>query len=103
MCANSEGSGETARMRSLAWAFAVRLCDKYYNLMSRLIYAFIKETLRRKMVSDIMVPEEASKQWIDTAVSAMSATVCCEIKDHGFELHILNFWKIVRRMICVQV
>ena len=27
-------SGETAWMRSLAWAFAVRLCDKYHNLMS---------------------------------------------------------------------
>ena len=24
----------SARMRSLAWAFAVRLCDKYHNLMS---------------------------------------------------------------------
>ena len=34
MCANSEGSGETARMRRLAWAFAGRLCDKYHNLMS---------------------------------------------------------------------
>ena len=34
MCANSEGSGETARMRRLAWAFAARLCDKYHNLMS---------------------------------------------------------------------
>ena len=34
MCANSEGSGETARMRRLAWAFAGRLCAKYYNLMS---------------------------------------------------------------------
>ena len=33
MCANSEGSGETAQMRSLTWAFAVRLCNKYYNLM----------------------------------------------------------------------
>ena len=38
MCANSEGSGETARMRSLAWTFAVRLCDKYHNLMSWLIW-----------------------------------------------------------------
>ena len=27
MCANSEGSGETARMRRLAWAFAGRLWD----------------------------------------------------------------------------
>ena len=30
----SEGSGETAQMRRLAWAFAGRLCDKYHNLMS---------------------------------------------------------------------
>ena len=37
MCANSEGSGETARMRRLAWAFAGRLCDKNHNLMSWLI------------------------------------------------------------------
>ena len=29
MRANSEGSGETVRMRRLAWAFAVRICDKY--------------------------------------------------------------------------
>ena len=28
MYANSEGSGETAQMRRLAWAFADRLCDK---------------------------------------------------------------------------
>ena len=34
MCANSEGSGETARMRRLARAFAGRLYDKlkYHNL-----------------------------------------------------------------------
>ena len=31
MCANSEGSGETARMHRFAWAFAGRLCDKYHN------------------------------------------------------------------------
>ena len=34
MYANREGSGETARMRRLAWAFAGRLCDKYHNHMS---------------------------------------------------------------------
>ena len=37
MYANSEGSGETARMRRLAWAFAGRICDKYQNLMDWLI------------------------------------------------------------------
>ena len=34
MCANSEFSGETAWMRRPSWAFAGRICDKYYNLMS---------------------------------------------------------------------
>ena len=38
MRANSEGSGKTARMRRLAWAFAGRLADKYHNLMSWLIF-----------------------------------------------------------------
>ena len=34
---NSEGSGEIALMRRLAWTFAVRICDKYHYLMSWLI------------------------------------------------------------------
>ena len=37
MCANSEGSSETAQMRRLAWALDGRLRDKYHNLMSWLI------------------------------------------------------------------
>ena len=44
MCANSEGSGETARMRRLAWAFAGRLCDKYHSLMSWLINVYFNFT-----------------------------------------------------------
>ena len=40
ICANSEGSGETARMCMLAWVFAGRLCDKYHNLKSWLIVTF---------------------------------------------------------------
>ena len=39
VCANSEGSGKTAWMHRLACAFAGRLCDKYHNLMSWLIWA----------------------------------------------------------------
>ena len=38
MCANSDGSGETAWMGRLAWAFAGHLSDKYHNLMSWLKY-----------------------------------------------------------------
>ena len=38
MCANSEGYGDTAQMRRVAWAFAGSLCSKYHNLMSWLIF-----------------------------------------------------------------
>ena len=41
MYANSEGSGETARMRRLVWALVGRLCDKYHNLKSWLIWCII--------------------------------------------------------------
>ena len=33
--ASSEGSGETARMRRLAWTFAARIGDKYQIRLSR--------------------------------------------------------------------
>ena len=36
-------------------------------------------------------------------LSAVSASVFCELVDHAFEMHILNFWKIARRIIFVQV
>ena len=45
MCANSEGSGETAQMRRLGWAFAGRLYDKYHNLMSWLIITLLANFL----------------------------------------------------------
>ena len=33
--ASSKGSGETARMRRLAWTFAARICDKYQIRLTR--------------------------------------------------------------------
>ena len=36
--ASSGGSGETARMRRLAWTFAARISDKYQIRLSRTIY-----------------------------------------------------------------
>ena len=36
--ASSEGSGETARMRRLAWTFAARIDDKYQIRLTRSIY-----------------------------------------------------------------
>ena len=36
--ASSEGSGETARMRRLAWTFAARIGDKYQIRLARPMY-----------------------------------------------------------------
>ena len=36
--ASSEGSGETAQMRRLAWTFAARICDKYQIRLTRSNY-----------------------------------------------------------------
>ena len=38
ICANSESSGKTARIRRLTWAFAGHICDRYHNPMSLLIW-----------------------------------------------------------------
>ena len=56
MCANSEGSGQTARMRRLARAFAGRLCDKYHNLMSWLIslFSFSLSYLYRTVIDHVL-------------------------------------------------
>ena len=37
-CVRTVKAQETVQMRRLAWAFVGRLCDKYHNLMSWLIY-----------------------------------------------------------------
>ena len=37
--ASSGGSGETARMRRLAWTFAARIGDKYQIRLARPIYS----------------------------------------------------------------
>ena len=39
--ASSGGSGETARMRRLAWTFAARICYKYQIRLTRSNYAFL--------------------------------------------------------------
>ena len=41
--ASSEGSGETARMRRLAWTFAARIGDKYQIRLTRSIYRMANE------------------------------------------------------------
>ena len=46
--ASSEGSGETARMRSLAWTFAARIGNKYQIRLTRSIYNKMKSSHGKK-------------------------------------------------------
>ena len=55
MCANSEGSGKTVRMRRLAWAFAGRLYDKYHNLMSWLSLQMIVCMLNKTNIVSVSI------------------------------------------------
>ena len=41
--ASSEGSGETARMRRLAWTFAARIGDKYQIRLTRSSWCFVNK------------------------------------------------------------
>ena len=43
--ASSGGSGETARMRRLAWTFAARIGDKYQIRLARPVYNFLLKEL----------------------------------------------------------
>ena len=48
--ASSEGSGETAQMRRLAWTFAARICDKYQIRLTRSVWKFeVKYQIISKM------------------------------------------------------
>ena len=56
MRANSEGSGETARMRRLVWAIAGRLCDKCNNLRSWLICDKANRTIIKYWIPETLEP-----------------------------------------------
>ena len=55
MWANSEGSGESAQMRRLAWAFAVGLCDKYPFLMCWLILPFYRRIMEHVSMPGVRI------------------------------------------------
>ena len=48
--ASSEGSGETARMRRLAWTFAARIGDKYQSRLTRSIYDHCSVALKSRSI-----------------------------------------------------
>ena len=49
--ASSEGSGETARMRRLAWTFAARIGDKYQIRLTRSIWLCTVEQFEMNCIS----------------------------------------------------
>ena len=59
--ANSEDSGETVRIRRLAWAIAGHLCDKHHNLMSWLKYS---PGIENKAERQIKIKFEFSEAWL---------------------------------------
>ena len=66
MCANSEGSGEIARMRKLAWVFAGRLCGiiiSWAGSHYRIIWKYVNNLLtewQNSEESDQTAPSRAS-------------------------------------------
>ena len=54
--ASSGGSGETARMRRLAWTFAARIGDKYQIRLTRSIYVDLELAERRwQFIPDLVL------------------------------------------------
>ena len=53
--ASSEGSGETARMRRLAWTFAARIGDKYQIRLMRSILSFESKTYQTTFIISLTV------------------------------------------------
>ena len=72
MYASSEGSGESAHMRRLAWAFAARWRDKYRKLVHWPMFSFSR--LIRYLQCNGTVPSRASCVWLTAAESTISPT-----------------------------
>ena len=73
MCANSEGSCETARTRRLAWAFTGHLCDDYHNLMTLfLTYQHMHDQMDRVKRIWYLSPMRAAKVQASLRIRAVS-------------------------------
>ena len=103
--ASSEGSGETARMRRLAWTFAARIGDKYQIRLARPIYLliviFMKWTL---IVSQIWLRLNGSGL-LSLFDCLLNSWVCIHLPQeclgmkiykkqvHFFQTHLKSRWK----------
>ena len=67
--ASSEGSGETARMRRLAWTFAARIGDKYQIRLARSIWGITMWSARLYSSSLVGHPSHVTMKWKKWAAS----------------------------------
>ena len=98
--ASSEGSGETARMRRLAWTFTARIGDKYQIRLTRSIY---KPGL--KVLLDIMLYACVLNTWavsrpLKTGIIVLDLTMLRHPHpDFGIkENYLFCIWKLVVRI-----
>ena len=105
MCANSESSGETARMRRFAWAFAGRLCDKYDNFMSWLIYPRFFFSPIKISVTDFLAPvSNFYTHWERPSVLCEEKPKCWSLFLPSFSILLLFIChsNVIHRKICVK-
>ena len=66
--ASSGGSGETARMRRLAWTFAARIGDKYQIRLTRSIYILMKNK-SKEVISSLFPTTKWSPGYNDKTIT----------------------------------
>ena len=78
--ASSEGSGETARMRRLAWTFAARIGDKYQIRLTRSIYSIMQVKWHTAVnLSNILLFHSV----LTTSLVSLITRVCPEFSFRG--------------------
>ena len=82
--ASSEGSGETARMRRLAWTFAARIGDNYQIRLTRSI-----SLLFMKMIASFELHCTAHHMNIKLWKSCENR-LCFELKNQTFQGYVIN-------------
>ena len=99
MCANGEGSGETPRMRRLAWAFFGRLCDKYHNLMSWLIYPLYFTDMYMHLSVQCIVNETLKILYKIYYIDSLNEFISKKFLSHFYLLTIQTF--VLLRSVCM--
>ena len=76
--ASSEGSGETARMRRLAWTFAARIGDKYQIGLTRSIYKFRLLEILKFFSNTFSLAQYVGENFLNENANLILKCVCVE-------------------------